>query len=287
MSKITKQRKPVSGKESSEPSKDAAPSAALHKVQQDMPRKYRALLAGQKFSKRKGTVRKDGGADTTSTKPKSSKGGIAKSGQGGAKSGTSNSVAQPTRKPNESLGDFSRRVDDLVRQSITSASQAGTKRKIKSKAYLERRKQKAKASKAGGGGKDSDDEEREGQTEHIKFGTVAMQPPTITAVPKKRGGGGSESQKALLKAALQKSIDAQGSDADEEPKMPAFAEPVIPTVGRKRKLKTLPEVEKRAILQQREDAIAAYRAQKAAKGQHRRERASSDEEEEEDVEFED
>ncbi|KAJ3160635.1 hypothetical protein HDU86_000394 [Geranomyces michiganensis] len=227
--------------------------AADAHVQSDMPRKYRMCLAAQKFSK---ANNKEAAAGKT------------------AKQGGTGLKIAP-RAPGESLGEYNRRVDDTVRATVNAAVQSTSKTRQKKKAWLKVRKTKA-ASKSKG--EDSaDEEERRAQTEKIKFGVVAMQPPSITAVPKKRGGNAAAIE-ALQKFQAAKAQDqSDGDENDEDEDGEAATNGSGPKlVGRKRKLKTLPEVERIAITNARENAIAHYRAMKASSNNLRERADGSD-----------
>ncbi|TPX66291.1 hypothetical protein SpCBS45565_g04572 [Spizellomyces sp. 'palustris'] len=187
-------------------------------IQKDMPRKYRNLLAAEKFSKK--------GKNVTGK----------------------NASQSAERRPGESLGDYSKRVDEKARSLVNTAVKSVSKTRQKKKEWLAKRKAKS-TSKRNGQTSDDGDERRLGK-DNVKFGTVAIQPPSITAVPKQRG----QNQAAAI-AALQKLENARA----EQESQPKDTE-VINTVGRKRKLKTLPEVERIAITIERERAIAHYRA---------------------------
>ncbi|KND04214.1 uncharacterized protein SPPG_01647 [Spizellomyces punctatus DAOM BR117] len=199
--------------------RDLAPTQGSG-IQKDMPRKYRNLLAAEKFSKR--------GKNVTGK----------------------NDNQSEDRRPGESLGDYSKRVDDKVRSLVNTAVKSVSKTRQKKKEWLAKRKAKS-TSKRKGQASDDEDDRRLGK-DNVKFGTVAMQPPSITAVPKQRGNN-----QAAAIAALQRLENARAEKEQES--QPKDTE-VINTVGRKRKLKTLPEVERIAITNERERAIAHYRA---------------------------
>ncbi|KAJ3014667.1 hypothetical protein HKX48_005015 [Thoreauomyces humboldtii] len=242
-------------------------------VQSDMPRAYRSMLASQKFSK----------YNLAST---------------GAVATKKLSTKIAPRKENESISEYNRRVDDTVRASVNAAVQSTSKTRQKKKTWLKTRKVKAATTKSASSrvaGEDSaDEEERLAKTEKIKFGTVAMQPPSITAVPKQRGGNAAaiaalhkfQAAKAAQARDSDDSDDADSdsddadSDSDAAERSVASHEPKA--VGRKRKLKTLPEVERIAITAARENAIQHYRMMKASSSTREREEGSDDPEEESD-----
>ncbi|TPX62698.1 hypothetical protein PhCBS80983_g00382 [Powellomyces hirtus] len=227
------------------------------KVQSDMPAKYRTILAAQKFSK----ANKKEVPKTTSTAPKST------------------SKFAP-RNPGESLGEYNRRIDDSVRASVNAAVQSTSKTRQKKKTWLKVRKQKGSTKSKS---EDSaDEQERLAAKDDIKFGVVAMQPPSITAIPKQRGGNAAAiaalHKFQAAKAQQQASSDpSDGSDQDDAAARTDSFEPK--SIGRKRKLKTLPEVERIAITAARDKAIAHYRAMKGAAGGSTREREDGSDEE--------
>ncbi|KAJ3156361.1 hypothetical protein HDU89_004143 [Geranomyces variabilis] len=231
--------------------RDLKKAADAH-VQSDMPRKYRMCLAAQKFSK---ANNKDSAIGKTAK-------------QGGA------SLKIAPRAPGETLGEYNRRVDDTVRATVNAAVQSTSKTRQKKKAWFKVRKTKAVSKHKG---EDSaDEQERLAQKEEIKFGVVAMQPPSITAVPKKRGGNAAaiEALQKFQAAKAQKSGGDEDDEDEDEETTTTSSGPKL--VGRKRKLKTLPEVERIAITAARENAIAHYRAMKASTNNTREREEGSD-----------
>ncbi|RKO91849.1 hypothetical protein BDK51DRAFT_52948 [Blyttiomyces helicus] len=121
------------------------------------------------------------------------------------------------------------------------AAQDTYKTRQKKKAWLNERKSKAKAKK-----RKRDDSEDETLRDDIKFGTVVQAPPTLTAVPKNRGG---------------KAVTDNPTDAEETRKKEG--EPHTVEAWRKKKFKTLAEAEKKSLTAERERVIAFYRAIKS------------------------
>ncbi|KAI8996002.1 hypothetical protein BC832DRAFT_308648 [Gaertneriomyces semiglobifer] len=141
-----------------------------------------------------------------------------------------------------------------------------SKTRQKRKAYLSAKKaSKKKAHKKD----DSDDEESVGYRkekalkDEVKFGQVVQQPPSISVVPKLRG----PAAKAAATEKLRQLELAKDEDrTDEKKKMRETNETDnFEKVGRKRKLRDLPEYERQLVLSERENAIALYRAAKSKK----------------------
>ncbi|KAI8825799.1 uncharacterized protein EV422DRAFT_616846 [Fimicolochytrium jonesii] len=240
----------------SAPAKDLDPKKAKDKgVQSEMPKKYRLLLAVQQHKENKMKSRKEAG------KGKDGKTGASKFAE---------------RKVGESLAAYNRRIDDSVRSSVNAAIQSTSKTRAKKKAWLSTRKSGTKSGGEGGkkGDEDSEDErERMKSVDHVKFGTQVMQPPSITAVPKKRGGNAAAIEALRKLEASKAEVASDAADSDPEPAPKQKSQPTTTsddpttttTVGRKRKLKTLPEVERIAITDARARVIDHYRAMMAKK----------------------
>ncbi|KAJ3034756.1 hypothetical protein HDV00_004734 [Rhizophlyctis rosea] len=195
----------------------------------DLPRKFRRVLAYRKA--------KEHAPNKKQTKQKS---------------------VIPQRQAGETIGQYNRRVDDELRTAVNTAAQSESKTRQKKKSWLAERKLKAKSKKK------AIDEDEIDLKDEVKFGTVAMQPPSISVVPKQRGHNAQavKQLQAALLAAESKSTEAE--EASAAPDRPAQARDV-PDIGRKRKLKTLPQAERKALLNEREELIAKYRAMKSAK----------------------
>nr|KAJ3420093.1 hypothetical protein HK105_006095 [Polyrhizophydium stewartii] len=183
--------------------------------------------------------------------------------------------------------------DDALRRMVNRSAKSTTSKFQKRKAWLEARKAKnAKGrktqSETSGSDNDGDDggdgngpsrpptqkpaqhgrrgEEIEKKLkDHIPFGQVVQAPPTITVVPKKRKefvAPGSAKQPAIsasVSGAATAAAAAPSTKQSDSPDDPLD----VAKVGRKRKLRDLPQAEKVVLLREREQAIALYRQSKA------------------------
>ncbi|KAJ3288342.1 hypothetical protein HK104_008231 [Borealophlyctis nickersoniae] len=174
--------------------RDKAPKGGDSDAQAGLPRKFRKVLAIQKFAKEKATARKQ--QDKTPT------------------------------------------IDEGVREALNAVAKATSKTQQKRKAWLAERKAKANSRRT-----NEEDDEKDLPKDVVKFGT-AQAIKQLQAVLNK-----AESNKAA------ESEDDAGDASRDEPA----------PVRRKRKLKTLPEVERKAIMNEREKLIAAYRSAKASR----------------------
>ncbi|KAJ3406435.1 hypothetical protein CcCBS67573_g01889 [Chytriomyces confervae] len=161
-------------------------------------------------------------------------------------------------KPGESLRAFNRRVDDEIRISVNAAAKAETATAIKRKRRLLERKMKRNDKRKGSA--DSDDEKDFPQKEVVPFGAQANEPPKISVIPKKVGGG------AGAMRAMAAALEAKEKKEKEEANRARF-EKDIPAVGRKTKFKDLPLVRQKNIMEERQKVIEQYRLSKKTKDQ--------------------
>lgn len=139
----------------------------------------------------------------------------------------------------------------LLSKQTALAARKKTKKHQKRQTYLNGRKAGPDEEKSRG----ELAEERLGKVT-VKFGEVVNEPPRITVVPKNR------SKQTILPS----SIETPSTVDEVVAKKPAFAD-LEPQekVGRTRKLKTLPEAERVALLKERDLAIEMYRKNKMKK----------------------
>eukprot|EP00833_Pecoramyces_ruminatium_P007187 jgi/Orpsp1_1/1181219/evm.model.c7180000076343.2 len=140
----------------------------------------------------------------------------------------------------ESLGAFSKRVEDECRISILKAQTVDTKKKQKRKNYLINKKLKKMNKRNKEEGFSFDD-----LKDNIKFGEQAYEPPTIKVVPKKRKLNNNNDNKILDK-----------SEKKNEKEINKLSKP---------KLKTLSLIQRKNLIDEREKVISNYRKIKQQK----------------------
>ncbi|KAG0308839.1 hypothetical protein BGZ98_006620 [Dissophora globulifera] len=208
-------------------------------------------------------------AESSEDLGRSAKGGNKKNNANTSK-GDKKSPADELRiKPGEKMGDFSRRVDDHMRDRLVKATRDNSATGSKKKKYFEKLKAKDKAKKL----KVQEEkayEEYETIQDKIRLNDVAEAPPNLTAIPKKRKNDefmvnkqwkntpGEEDYDDLVAevAAKDKKRKLGKDDGDDDTK----------TNGAKRsRLKNLTPAGRRIIEEERKQAIENYRLMKARK----------------------
>ncbi|KAJ3293232.1 hypothetical protein BCR33DRAFT_846598 [Rhizoclosmatium globosum] len=164
----------------------------------------------------------------------------------------------------ESIRAFTRRIESDMRNKVNAAAKAETATAQKRKRRLAERKLKRK--EKGKKKVDSDDEkEKEFMTpEAVPFGFQAQEPPRLTVVPKKVGGGAGALR--AVQAAME-AKERKEKDAERKARMEAKdkeRDAGLPAVGRKVKLKDLPLVKQKNLMEERQRVIDEYRKNKAA-----------------------
>jgi hypothetical protein len=123
-----------------------------------------------------------------------------------------------------------------------------TKKFAKRKEYMTSKKGKKKAT----------EDEEETKTDKVRFGEVVQAPPIISVLPKNKAY--MPGQKPAFKMPTLPVIkkDTERSESEKEEK---HVEEKV-GIGRKRKLRDLPESERVALLKERQMMIDAYRAKR-------------------------
>ncbi|KAL1922730.1 uncharacterized protein VTP21DRAFT_9106 [Calcarisporiella thermophila] len=152
-------------------------------------------------------------------------------------------------QPGEKFSDFSKRVDEQMREEILHSVRQGRTTEKRRK-YREKRKL-AKLAKHDALLEEASARDFHQLHDEVKFGEVAPAPPTLTT-PKARGAG-----KRTLEAKEQEEAKAYSSEEDE----------LVKEVKARnnRKLKNMSMAARKQLESERERAIATYRAVKARK----------------------
>ncbi|KAJ3075620.1 hypothetical protein HDU98_007432 [Podochytrium sp. JEL0797] len=167
-------------------------------------------------------------------------------------------------KPGESVRAFTRRIETDMRIKVNAAAKAETKTAQKRKLRLKERKQKREHKGSFTKQVDSEDEREFPKKEVIPFGAQAMEPPKLSVVPKKIGGGAGaiRAMQAAMEAKEKKEKDEERRKKMEEKEKERDSG--LPSVGRKIKLKDLPLVKQKNLMEERQRVIDQYRLAKAA-----------------------
>ncbi|KAF9293015.1 hypothetical protein BGZ88_005893 [Linnemannia elongata] len=178
-------------------------------------------------------------------------------------------------QPGERMGDFSRRVDDHMREKMMKATRDNTSTGSKKKKYFEKLKAKEQAKKLKAQ-EEKAYEEYETIQDRIRLNDIAEAPPTLTAVPKKRknddfmankkwknapGEEDFEDQIADLDKAKKRKLLEAGKGEEDKDKRTSVVENGI----KKSRLKNLTPAGRRIIEEERKQAIENYRLMKARK----------------------
>ncbi|KAF9979328.1 hypothetical protein BGZ73_000022 [Actinomortierella ambigua] len=160
------------------------------KMSSDTPKGFaRIMFKKQQIEKRAQDIKaaKNGAASLPSLKNKDEDIGV------DPKSKTTNAgtnkAKQPSEelriKPGEKMGEFSRRVEEHMRDKMLKTAKSNTAEGSKKKKYFEKLKAKKKGAKLQAE-EDKAYEEFERLQDRVRLNDVAQAPPTLTAVPKKR-----------------------------------------------------------------------------------------------------
>ncbi|KAI9345622.1 hypothetical protein BDR26DRAFT_856350 [Obelidium mucronatum] len=184
-----------------------------------------------------------------------------------ATTSTTGSNTTPKIKPGESVRAFNRRIEEDMRMKVNAAAKAETATAQKRKLRLAERKRKREGKTRKSADKDGEDEAEEKnfpEKEVIPFGVQAQEPPRISVIPKKIGGGAGalRAMKAALEAKEKKEKDAEKKARMERKDKERDGN--LPAVGRKTKFKDLPLVKQKNLMEERQRAIEQYRQAKAA-----------------------
>lgn len=220
-------------------------------LDQGIPSKIKRFLA---FQKRRG-VDLDGGHSMESISDLNEKNSSLK---GESLKGASKSVSQQSKSVSQQTSvSGTKQQNALDSQHQYKVGKVVTKKSIKRKNYLESRKQKSivlEHYKANG----LEIEQQLREKQKIKFGDRAMEPPSLTAIPKMKG-------KVVVLDTPKDTTSTATTITDQDKKKNNPLEYDGKSVGRARKLKTLSEAERKSLLAEREKLIALYRAKKSGK----------------------
>ncbi|KAG0286935.1 hypothetical protein BGZ96_009064 [Linnemannia gamsii] len=173
-------------------------------------------------------------------------------------------------QPGEKMFDFSRRVDDHMREKMMKATRDNTSSGSKKKKYFEKLKAKDQAKKL----KQQEDKAYE-EYETIQD-EVAEAPPTFTAIPKKRKNDDFMANKKWKNAPGEEDFEDQIADLDKTKKRKIMEAgkgeedkdkrtSVVENGIKKSRLKNLTPAGRRIIEEERKQAIENYRLMKARK----------------------
>ncbi|KAG0331271.1 hypothetical protein BG004_001741 [Podila humilis] len=169
-------------------------------------------------------------------------------------------------KPGERMGDFSRRVDEHMRDKIMKASRDNTSGGSKKKKYFEKLKAKETAKKL----KHQEEKaykEYETIQDKIRLNDVAEAPPMLTALPKKRRNDDFMANKKWKNTPGEEEFDdlvADVASKDKKRKGVTGGDEEKPA-AKKSKLKNLTPAGRRIMEEERKQAIENYRLMKARK----------------------
>ncbi|KAF9133215.1 hypothetical protein BGW39_010326 [Mortierella sp. 14UC] len=198
-----------------------------------------------------------------------------KNGSGSGKSYGKQETSELRIQPGEKMGDFSRRVDDHMREKMMKTTRDNTSAGSKKKKYFEKLKAKEQAKKL----KQQEEkayEEYETIQDRIRLNDVAEAPPTLTAVPKKRKNDDFMANKKWKNAPGEEDFEDQIADLDKTKKRKLLESSkddddknkrtsVVENGIKRSRLKNLTPAGRRIIEEERKHAIENYRLMKARK----------------------
>ncbi|KAG0748438.1 hypothetical protein G6F57_003230 [Rhizopus arrhizus] len=160
-----------------------------------------------------------------------------------------------TIQPGEKLKDFVQRVEQEYQNDMTTAYKTSKTVSESKKKNREKRKQKKlsklQKEKELYGGRDFDD-----LKDKVKFGEVADAPPIFSKIPKARGRGKETLEEKTKQA---EGEESKGYESEEDQNMKQLK------ASHKRKIQNMSAAARIQLDNERERAIAAYRAKKAKK----------------------
>ncbi|KAG0202367.1 hypothetical protein BGX28_005121 [Mortierella sp. GBA30] len=190
-------------------------------------------------------------------------------GDKGNKSGDKKSAADELRiMPGEKMGEFSRRVDDHMRDKLMKASKDNTAAGSKKKKYYEKLKAKEQAKKL----KAQEErayEEYETIQDKIRLNDVAEAPPSLTAVPKKRKNDEFMVNKKWKNTPGEEDFDDLLAEVDKDKKKRKSDDDDAAAAKKKSRLRNLTPAGRRIMEEERKQAIENYRLMKARKALER------------------
>ncbi|KAF9920118.1 hypothetical protein FBU30_010098 [Linnemannia zychae] len=177
-------------------------------------------------------------------------------------------------QPGEKMSEFSRRVDEHMRDKMIKATRENTSAGSKKKKYFEKLKAKEQAKKL----KHQEEkayEEYETIQDRIRLNDVAQAPPTLTSIPKKRKNDDYMANKKWKSAPGEEDFEDQIADLDKAKRRKLLEAnkdddknkrtSVVENGIKKSRLKNLTPAGRRIIEEERKQAIENYRLMKARK----------------------
>ncbi|KAG0003092.1 hypothetical protein BGZ79_001690 [Entomortierella chlamydospora] len=194
------------------------------------------------------------------------KGGKKNGKDNGSNGGKKSAADQLRIQPGEKMGEFSRRVDDHMRDKLMKASKDNSATGSKKKKYFEKLKAKEKAKKLRAQ-EEKAHEEFETIQDKVRLNDVAEAPPTLTAVPKKRKNDEFMVNKKWKNTPGEEDYDDVIAEVDKMDKKRKLGATDDKSAGRKKssRLKNLTPAGRRIIEEERKQAIENYRLMKARK----------------------
>ncbi|KAF9348564.1 hypothetical protein BGX26_013035 [Mortierella sp. AD094] len=188
----------------------------------------------------------------------------------GSNGGKKSAADELRIQPGEKMGEFSRRVDDHMREKLTKASKDNSATGSKKKKYFEKLKAKEKAKKLKAQ-EEKAYEEFETIQDKVRLNDVAEAPPTLTAVPKKRKNDEFMVNKKWKNTPGEEDYDDVIAEVDSKDKKRKLGAADDKPAGSKKssRLKNLTPAGRRIIEEERKQAIENYRLMKARKALER------------------
>ncbi|KAF9902674.1 hypothetical protein EC991_004632 [Linnemannia zychae] len=241
----------------------------------DTPKGFaRIMFKKESMAQRAKDKQQHGSSEDLGVSAKSKKNNAGnKNGNDSTKSYGKQETSELRIQPGEKMGDFSRRVDDHMREKMMKTTRDNTSAGSKKKKYFEKLKAKEQAKKL----KQQEEkayEEYETIQDRIRLNDVAEAPPTLTAVPKKRKNDDFMANKKWKNAPGEEDFEDQIADLDKTKKRKLLESSkdddnkrtsVVENGIKKSRLKNLTPAGRRIIEEERKQAIENYRLMKARK----------------------
>ncbi|KAG0260719.1 hypothetical protein BG011_001668 [Mortierella polycephala] len=170
-------------------------------------------------------------------------------------------------KPGERMGDFSRRVDEHMRDKLQKATRSNSATASKKKKYYEKLKAKEQAKKLK---QQEENAYKEYETIHdkVQLNDVAEAPPSLTVVPKKRRNDEFMANKKWKNTPGEEDFEDVVAGLDPAKKRKLGADDDAAAKGKSR-LKNMTPAGRRIMEEERKQAIENYRLMKARKALER------------------
>ncbi|KAI1312972.1 hypothetical protein EDD11_002793 [Mortierella claussenii] len=238
----------------------------------DTPKGFARIMFKKESIEKKMTDRKQGGGsseDFGHSKKKNGKDSSNNSNNNNNKNKATDGKKSATEElrimPGEKMGEFSRRVDDHMRDKMMKVSKDNTATGSKKKKYFEKLKEKERVKKLKAQ-EEKAYEEFETIQDKVRLNDVAEAPPTLTAVPKKRKNDEFMVNKQWKNTPGEEDYDdvvAEVANKDKKRKLGAGEDDKSGGVKKSSRLKNLTPAGRRIIEEERRKAIENYRLMKA------------------------